>query len=170
MPPSGPSTACDPRAAPPRIRWRTRRPQRGPGFAAERSRRARGRLPSPSAPKCIPSPSPAFRWPSPAKPVPLRAEGVKRRRGPLGPHEVWRARQSELGEAPGLLLYLRGGERQRGTEKRARSASSFTPTALTPPAAPALPRPVFTPTFFGRFSPGDHSAELDKHFARREGR
>jgi len=64
-----------------------------------------------------------------------------------------------------------GGKRQRGAEKRARSASfSFASTASTPPAAPALRWPVFTPTFPGRFFPGDGSAELDKHFAQRERR
>jgi len=58
--------------------------------------------------------------PSPAKPVPLRAEGVKRRRGPLGPHEVWHARQPvRTRRSPGTPASPPGGERQRGTEKRA---------------------------------------------------
>jgi len=49
-----------------------------------------------------------------------------------------------------------GGEHQRGTEKRARSAFFFfffTSIALTLPATPALPWPVFAPTFSVAFFP-----------------
>jgi len=45
----------------------------------------------------------------PRTPSPSAQRGHESRRGPLGPHEVWHAPQSEPGEAPGLLLHLRGG-------------------------------------------------------------
>jgi len=121
---------------------RTRCPQRGPGLAAERGRRAHGRHPSPSAPKCIPStrvPHYLPRSPSPSAQRGLSADAARwalmRPGTPDNP--------SELGEALGHLLHLRGGERQRGTEKRAVGLLLFLlllhPDRLNPPAAPALP-------------------------------
>ena len=118
---------------PPRIHRRARCPQRGPGVAAERGRRARGRHPSPSAPKCIPStrvPDHLPRSPSPSAQRGLSADAARwalMRSGTPGNPNSAKPRDS---------CFTSEGANTRGERRKARDRP---PPFPSPPPSPRPP-------------------------------